>query len=111
MRLAFALCLLASPSIAQTLPQGFFDGLDCSNDFSEMALTITGPEIRFYESLCIVSGASIVPGTTGTFRYDVTCSGEGQSWTTGLIIAPTWEDGVVVIHSDGDAIPYQRCLG
>ncbi len=111
-RAAFLIGLcLCTPAFSQSLPplpQGEFQVDECREDFAEQVITISDRTIYFYESQCDMRSGTPVEGIDGAVMYEALCAGEGEIWGQYFLIAPSWDDGVIILQ-DRLAVTYARC--
>mgnify|MGYP000881520213 FL=1 len=105
--------LLFWPVVAGAGPfDGVWDGSPgaCVQPLSDMRATISGDEIRFYESTCRLSNPTAIRGMTDAVLYDAACSGEGQTWSNRILLARTGPEGEeLAILSEGYLTQRQLC--
>ncbi|MBF9036001.1 hypothetical protein HKCCE2091_17265 [Rhodobacterales bacterium HKCCE2091] len=110
-----AFLLSAAPALAQVAP-GFYDApvendLVCT-EISDGRLEIReNGEIRFYESLCSIANPIGVSALNGAVLYEAQCAGEGEEWTTAVMLMPGLEEDYMVMVFPGYATTYRRCPG
>lgn len=107
--LSTVLALLAAPALA-----GPIDGTwaqnpaDCSGDYPETQLKISGADISFIESRCTLANPTALRDMPEAQLYDVRCSGEGMTWSDRALIGTNGENGLV-IYMRGYVSTYQSC--
>lgn len=82
--------------------------VDRAEPSSDARLTISGDTIAFHESTCTLANPVAVRGMAGATLYDVTCTGEGETWTDRTLLMPG-ADGALVRLVQGHAFTYARC--
>jgi hypothetical protein len=103
-RLALALICLPAVAAAQDF-SGVYQMVDCSEINRDMRMTVSGNSLEFHESACQMSNPVAVQG--GATQVDLTCGGEGETWTTRAVIMRS-EQGLTMIR-DGYTFAYLRC--
>lgn len=103
-----AFTILAVQATAGT-PQGVWasNPAHCSGPYPETQVRIAGDTISFIETSCKLDNPTTLRGMPQAKLYDVTCSGEGETWSQRVFIG-TDGDGLL-IYSDGGASRYQGC--
>lgn len=101
--------LMATAATAQDIT-GTFDlsQAACKQTASDGRVTVTGNTIQFWESQCRLSNPTTLRGITSAKLYDVTCSGEGDTWTYRILLG-TQYDGGLVLYREGGGTVYVRC--
>ncbi|MBF9032326.1 hypothetical protein HKCCE3408_18150 [Rhodobacterales bacterium HKCCE3408] len=109
---ALAALLAAAPAAAD-VPPGRYDadpGTDIAcTQYSNGAVDVTPDSLGYYESSCSLSDPVDVRGMDGATLYDAQCTGEGQSWTTRVMLMPGLEEDSIVIVLPGYATTYGLC--
>jgi hypothetical protein len=107
MKPLLALLLLATPAAAA--PTGTWDFTpEACAIASEGRLAVTETNLTFHESTCSIAAITPVERMEGTFVYDLTCTGEGETWDRRLILAETLE-GQLLTLTEGTATLRHRC--
>jgi len=88
--------------------RGRWTGLadDCSDDASEMALTVTPDRLLFHESEGVARAVDPVDGGVAV-QADFT--GEGQSWTRQIMLRPSADGRRLTVVNDGMDVIRKRC--
>ena len=105
-RLAFALALLPGLAAAQSF-DGIYQSGGCTAGVSDSRLSIEGDSIRFWESSCQLKNPVAVRDMNGATLFDVTCSGEGETWSYRALLMQG-NEGLIMVR-DGYAFTYPRC--
>ncbi len=104
-----ATLLLLAPSISFSAPaDGQYDLADCIDPYSDGRVALSGNQLAFHESSCVLTDATPMRGIDAGVLYDATCSGEGETWTERYLLASTYDGGLMILRKDG-ATTYQRC--
>lgn len=99
MRSALVLLLTASTAVAQGNPiagtygdEGGCRRLAGQPEGTDLVFILTPDRIERWESACLITGIVVDDGIP--VQVDVTCSGEGESWTDSYLLSPLpGEDG------------------
>lgn len=108
----FALALLATPALAQGYDGQYQIG-QCTPGVSDSQMTISGDQIRFWESSCSLTNPVPVRDMAGATLFDAVCSGEGENWTYRLLMMPgtsfeaPYTD--LILLRVGSVVLYQKC--
>jgi hypothetical protein len=75
---------------------------------TDMVFLLRPDRIERWESSCMISNTTRLPGNAQ--RIEVTCSGEGTTWTDAYILGAERADGTVPVRIDDfpDPITYIR---
>lgn len=102
--------LLAAPAVAGPL-DGVFDISPeaCAQEVSDARITITGSEMRFYESVCTLGAGEAVPGIPTAWFHDLTCEGEGETWRQRVLLALIYDGSSLIYLGEGTGYESVRC--
>jgi hypothetical protein len=103
MRVALALILTASTAVAQVTPitgtygdDGGCRRLAGQPEGTDLVFILTPDRIERWESACPITRWR-VDGSGNPVQADVTCSGEGETWTDSYLLSPLpGEDGYLI---------------
>jgi len=104
----FLVVLMAGTAGAQ-VQDGTYQLDQCNAGASDARVTISGPIIRYHETMCRLANPTRVRGMAGAVLYDAQCSGEGETWSERVFMMPTAEGGFVQVRG-GYGYTYQRCF-
>lgn len=113
---ALAIVFSTVSALAQTLiaPDGRYRW-ECGNGIawedSDGRLEVVGNELRFWESICVLSNPVNIRDLPSAIVYDATCSGEGETWTDRIVLSfvGDGETGTIdMIRKDG-GMTYRTC--
>ena len=97
--LALALPLLPAAVAAQDF-SGFYTLGGCGAGVDGQILI---PEdmsrIEFFESTCGLQWLGEIPGFGGAALYDMTCAGEGETWTDRLLLMRAETGGLIMLRA------------
>lgn len=106
-RIVLALSLAAPAALAQTHDGDYaLDG--ACGAMSDGRLTVSDGEIVFWESACALQPLSPIPELGNAVIYDITCTGEGESWTDRIVLMNESGGGLIMLRP-GFVAEYARC--
>lgn len=108
-RLALLLALLPAAAAAQSLEGRFaLDPAACEAADETRPIVVTPGAIDFHESRCTLADPEPVAGLGGATLFAMTCTGEGETWTRRVLLAPLLDGGLARVE-EGFAATYVRC--
>lgn len=101
-----------APDAAGSLPVAFRGkwtgkGQDCADARSDMLLTVSARELRFYESVGTITG--VEGGGPGAVIVTAKYEGEGQSWTQRQKLTLSADGDSLTILNQGVTTTRKRC--
>jgi hypothetical protein len=107
-----ALALFTTPAVSQSYDGQYQIG-QCTPDVSDSQMSISGDQIRFWESSCTLTNPVPVRDMAGATLFDAVCSGEGENWTYRLMLMPGTSFASpqtdLIMLREGSVVLYQRC--
>lgn len=100
------------PSAALSGPlDGVYDVSEeaCGKEFSDGRITIAEPDIFYHESSCTMANGQPLEGFRTAWVYDLTCQGEGDTWSERAILSLVFEGDRLIHLSDGYGYEALRC--
>lgn len=99
---------LAAQAATAQVANGRFQIGACTTHPEETIVRLENNVLTYWESVCTLSNPVQIQGTDG-YSYVGNCAGEGQEWTSNMMLLPLQGGAVMRVIRDGQINDYNRC--